>query len=465
MSNSASSPAPAPAAPATGLRAPGLVHRLPNGLTLIVRENHEVAVATADVWVGTGSAHETPAIGGISHFLEHMMFKGTDRFGLGQIEREIEFHGGVSNAGTSYDFTHYYVTLPSAGVERAIQMLSEMVGFSSLDPAELEKERLVILEEYRRKQDNPEAMLFEDLYEQLYVAGPYHRAVIGSDATIRAITREQMADYYRRHYAPPNMTLVVTGDVRSSTVLDWAERHFGRLERPFDPLLPAGPEPSRTSAAKRFHRTKPTGGEVYLCLACAAPGLESPEDLIPLDIAETILGRGRASVLYQSVKERQRLASTITTAYWTMRYGATFMLDATCLPEKRTALRSALDAELEKFAAAPVADEQFRRATRLLASGHLFSFETTGGASSQIGYHQTLLGDTDLLDHYLERLAAVTPQDVRAAFGRLMDRARWVEVSVGPEATSAGALADGSDLEAATSTPPATHAPPEEREA
>jgi zinc protease len=139
-------------------------------------------------------------------------------------------------------------------------------------------------------------------------------------------------------------------------------------------------------------------------------------------------------VLFQSIKERQRLASTVSCHYWNQRGASTFMIDATCSPEKKDALRRALDEDLERFAREPISEEQFRRAVRLTASGHLFSFETTGAASSQIGYFQTLTGSTQLLDDFLKQLADVTPDEVRSAFGRMMERAEWVEVSVGPDA-------------------------------
>jgi len=243
-----------------------------------------------------------------------------------------------------------------------------------------------------------------------------------------------MLDYYDRHYAPENMTLIVTGNVNLAEVETWAHRHFGRLDRPFRPLLPEGPAQSISAKTKKFHRSRPTGGETYMTLACTAPGFDSPDEIVPLDLAQCILGQGRASVLYQSIKERQRLASTVSCHYWTQRYASTFMFDVTCAPEKKAAVRQALDAELERFVKEPISEEQFRRAIRLTASGHLFSFETTTAASSQIGYFQTLTGNTDLLDDFLERLAKVTPEDVRAAFSHMMEKAQWVEVSVGPEA-------------------------------
>lgn len=418
---------------ATNIRAfaPTFAHKFPNGLTLLLRENHDVPVATADVWVGTGSGGETPEVGGISHFLEHMMFKGTEKFGLGEIEREIENRGGVANAGTSYDFTHYYLTLPSENIGRGVEMLGEMVKNSTLDPAELEKERLVILEEYRRKQDDPEAMLFEDTYEQLHETGPYHRAVIGTEQTIRAITREQMFDYYRRHYAPANMTLVITGDVTQQQAIDLAGEALGGYERPYSPLVPK-PEATRFAQAKRFYRDRPTGGEAYWILACGAPAATEIETLIPLDIAQFILGQGRASLLYQEIKERRHLASTIACHYSAHLYGSLFMIEATCEPAKRKELREAVENLIADFASKPIPEDQLKRAKRLIGSSHLFSFETTGGASVQTGYYYLLTRGTRFLDEYYERLQTVTAEQVRAELNKMLDAYKWVEVSVGP---------------------------------
>lgn len=419
-----------------GAIAPLQVRRLPNGLTLLIRENHDVPVATVDAWVGTGSAGETPEIGGIAHFLEHMMFKGTENFGLGQIEREIENVGGVCNAATSYDYTHYYITLPSANLARGVQMLGEMMSGSVMDAGELEKERLVILEEYRRKQDSPEAMLWEDVYEQVFEAGPYHRPVIGVEETIRAIDRERMVDFYRRHYAPANMTLLLTGDVDADRAEALAAEHFGAMDRPYDPLL-TEMEPTTIARARNHHRNKPTGGEVYVTLTCGGPGAEEPELIVPLDVAQYVLGQGRGSILYQEIKEKRRLASSIACYYATQNLASLFMIDATCEPAQQAELMKAIRESVARFAEAPIDPAQFERARRLLLSGHLFSFETTGGASGQTGYYHVLTGGPEFLESYTERLERVTAEEVREAYRSIVERFEWLEISVGPEMNGA----------------------------
>lgn len=410
------------------------LHRLSCGMPLLMFENHEVAVATADVWVRTGAADEPAAIGGISHFLEHMLFKGTQRWGLGEIERAIESVGGVCNAATSHDYTHYYITLPAAALQTGVEMLADMIRHSALDPGELEKERLVILEEYRRHQDYPPGVLYERLYAELFETGSYHDPVIGTEATIRAITREQMQEYYSNRYSPVNSALVVTGDFDPTAVIEVAERVFAGFDRPLVAMAPL-PE-VRFGRNKRIQITKPTGGEVYVAFAFPASGMNESDRVLPLDLAQTILGQGRASRLYQSVKEKQGLCSSIGSFYPTHLAESLFVISATCQPSQHDALREALINELVRFADAPPEEPAMRRALRLESSAHRFSMETTGSTASNIGYYFTLTGNTDFFDGYLPRLERVTAAEVlELAVDTLRPgdlATTMVEVAVGP---------------------------------
>ena len=410
-------------------------HQTACGMPLLMLENHEVAVVTADAWVRTGAADEPPELAGVSHFLEHMLFKGTEKYGLGEIERAIESVGGVCNAGTSHDFTHYYVTLPTAAAGQGIDMLAEILRHSMLDPDELEKERGVILEEYRRKQDHPAGVLFERLYEDLFESGPYHMSVIGTEETIQAIDRPRMIDYYRRRYGPQNIALVVTGDFRPDEVIERTEAALDGFDRPAGTLRVA--EPSVRGDGKSIFIPKPTGGEIYVAFAFGASGMDRTERILPLDMAQFILGQGRASILYQQLKEKQKLCSSIGTHYATHHHDSLFVAVATCLPEQLDALRKGLVDELERFAAEPPPEAQMTRARRLLSSAHRFGMETTGGAATNIGYYYTLTGGNAFLEQYLERNEQVTADQVREATvetvrpGAVVET--MVEISVGPE--------------------------------
>jgi predicted Zn-dependent peptidase len=174
-----------------------LQERLENGLTVIFKQVPN-KVVTLDVWVNTGSANEDDKLNGISHFLEHMMFKGTPKYGPGQLDKVIMSVGGVWNAGTSKDFTHYYVTVASPYFDRALDCISDMMQNALVDAAEFDKEKQVILEEYRRKQDSPYGVLFDELYETCFLSGPYKRSVLGSFESISALDRKDMYDYYER---------------------------------------------------------------------------------------------------------------------------------------------------------------------------------------------------------------------------------------------------------------------------
>jgi zinc protease len=414
------------------------LHHLSCGMPLLILPVHDAPVATADVWVHTGAADEPDELAGVSHFLEHMLFKGTERRGLGEIERAIEAVGGVCNAGTSFDYTHYYVTLPSAAIDTGIEMLADMARASTLDAGELEKERLVILEEYRRKQDNPVGLLWERLYQEFFTGGRYRRTVIGSEETIRAIDRPRMLDYYRRRYTPANLTLIVAGNIEPDRVIETAEGVTAGFDRVLDPV-PV--EPTRCASGKRIHLPKQTGGELYVAFAFPAPGWDRPDRILALDLAQSLLGQGRAARLYRSIKEERGLCSSIGISLPCHQADSLIAVAATCRPDQLDALREAVVEELRAFTAGPPDPENDARARRLLAGAHRFSLETSGSLTSQIGYAWTISGGLRHLTHYLDDLDAVTGEQIRAAaaecFGsggsatQLADR--MVELSVGPE--------------------------------
>jgi predicted Zn-dependent peptidase len=420
------------------------LHHLACGMPLLMMPNRDVAVATADVWVHTGASDEPEEVAGVSHFLEHMLFKGTEKWGVGEIERAIEAVGGVCNAGTSFDFTHYYVTLPSSGIDQAIGMLVGMMRSATLDGGELDRERQVILEEYRRKQDNPQGLLWERLYEEMFAAGRYRRSVIGSEATIKAIDRERMMAYYRRRYGPENLALVVTGEIDPARVIETAERETAGFNAPVEAHAD---EPTQFAGGKRLHLNKPTGGEIYVAFAFPAPGWNRPAKVMALDLAQCLLGEGRAARLYQSLKEERGLCSSIGVGFPTHQTDSLAAVCATCRPDQLDALRDGVIEELRRFVAATPEAADDARARRLLASAHRFSLETCGGLASQIGYAWTVGGDLRHLEQYLEELDATTAEQARAAaaecFGNGEMAERMVEIAVGPGMADAVAPEEG----------------------
>src|SRR5215510_12143816 len=218
---------------------PMLKTTLPNGLKVIVEENHASRVVAAQVWVRVGSADELPAEAGLAHVHEHMLFKGTTQRKVGEIAADVEGAGGDINAWTSFDQTVYHVTIASRELDVALDILSDAVQHSTFDADELGRELEVVLEELRRGNDTPSRVASEMLFETAYRAHPYRRPVIGYVESVKSFTRDGILAFYRRWYQPRNMCLVVTGDVKSDEVVEKAERLF-------EPSLNAGDLPNRT---------------------------------------------------------------------------------------------------------------------------------------------------------------------------------------------------------------------------
>jgi hypothetical protein len=221
--------------PSQKQRAPVQSTKLDNGLTLTVQQDKSVPLVTLDMWVRVGGGDEPAEMAGVSHFLEHMLFKGTERLAVGEYDKRIEEVGGYLNAATSLDYTHYFVTIPSQHFDRVLEDFSDVLLHSSLDPAEVEGERQVILEEISRKIDNPFSYLFDETIPALFEAGPYTHPVIGSRESVTGMTREQLFAHYRRFYTPDNMFLSVVGDVDPAEARAKVAKAFGAADAKLTP--------------------------------------------------------------------------------------------------------------------------------------------------------------------------------------------------------------------------------------
>ena len=392
-------------------------HRLDNGLTVLIVPRPGCGVVTTDMWVAVGSADEPPELNGVSHFLEHMLFKGTERRGVGEIDRTVESLGGYLNAGTSHDFTHYYIMAAAEHFPMLIDILSDVLRHSTLDGAELDSERQVILEEYRRKQDDPHGFLWDTLYEETFASGPYKASVLGELATLQAITREGMLDYYHRLYCPANMTLIVVGDVDPTAALAIVTQALAGFDRQPRPFVPRGSLATVYAPGVRrlFERHV---HETYGVLAYPAPALGDPAETYAIDVLQFVLGGGDASVLYQEIQEKRRLATSIHAGCANSRYPDLFYIFYTCDDDKREALEAAVLEQIETLRTTPVSPRALERARKLLVNSHAFSLETTSGQSGSIGYYQCITGSTDFEWHYAEGIRSVGADRVMEAARR-----------------------------------------------
>src|SRR5262245_61258207 len=275
-----------PRAPSRGL--PPLSREvLPNGLRVVIQEHRTGDIVALQLWVGVGGRDETPGERGFSHFAEHMLFKGTEALGRGFVDREVEAVGGRTNAGTSYDYTYYYMLLPAARAPRGIEVLADIAVNSRFDPDELAREREVVFEEMRLGEDNPRSALHRRLYDLVFQGHAYGHPVLGDPAALRSATQAALHGYYKRHYTAENMTLVVAGPVDPDRIRAIATANFapipasGRI-RPRPPLPSPIADP-RSQVIERPER------QASLGLGFLAPPL-GHDDMAAVDLLAHILG-------------------------------------------------------------------------------------------------------------------------------------------------------------------------------
>jgi zinc protease len=387
-----------------------LVERLDNGLTVVLRESHTAPVVAFQAWVGVGSADERAAEAGLAHVLEHMLFKGTARRGVGQIARDVEHAGGYINAWTSYDETVYHITLASRFASQGLDVLADAVQHPALDAAELARELKVIREEIRMGQDNPSRVVTEQLFGQIYRRHPYGRPVIGLDRTVRRFKRPAVARFHRRWYVPANTVLVVAGDFDARRMLRKVARVFGDFA--------GGPAPRRTTRVpepgqrgRRFaHGVSPVS-EVNLALGFPIPGLLD-ERVPALDLLAAVVGQGASSRLETEVRRKAGLVSEVRAMSYTPRDSGVFGVYAMVPPrDLRRALR-AIGEQLHRVTVEPVPPLEIEKARRLLSSDAVYSEETVEGLARKLGFYGLHSGDVDFERRYLTGLSAIGPVEL-----------------------------------------------------
>ena len=412
---------------------PERVH-LPNGLTVVLQPHAAADVAAVQLWVRAGARDETLTEAGISHFIEHLLFKGTPSRGPGVIDQTISGHGGEMNAATSQDWTYFHVVLPGARLETALDVLADAAQHAVFDPVEVERERNVVLEEIRRAEDTPTAALWRVLSRRHYGEHAYGRPVLGSAASIEGMPRDAIVDYYRRLYVPNNATVVVSGSLTTARGLDLVSAAFGGWapspvpDRPR--RSPGAPEgASRVEETRALHQT-------YLGLAWAGPSPPDP-DVYALDLLTTVLGQGRASRLTQSVRERLGLVSGIGSSFYLQYDAGMIAVTARTGTARYTEVEAAVLAEVERLCDELVTEEEFARAMTAVEAEHAFSRETAEGLAYGLGMADSVW-TLEFELGYLDAVRAVTREMVREAAQRHLRPDRFTGAAIGPAGGGAG---------------------------
>jgi zinc protease len=386
---------------------------LANGVVLIAQDHRAADVVSLQLWMRVGGRDETPAELGLSHDLEHMLFKGTPTRPPGSIDRLIEGFGGSSNAFTSYDYTHFDLLVPSAHVRPAMELLADIAVNASFVPAELEAEKKVVFEEMNILQDDPDRFLGRRLSETAYPGHPYGRPILGTREIVRDLTRAQLNAYYTKHYVPRNMVLVAVGPVPVARVRALAAETFGRLAGPAAPPRPARPIPS-LAGGRRDDLSRPEQ-QAGLGLAWQAPGNRiAAEDITAVDLLTYILGDGPSSRLNQTLREDKRLVQSIEASYVTRELSGIVTITARLDAGKVDAAQAAILDVVRRVRAEGVTEAERQRALVTAEAAYAFDIETAEGLARSYGQAETTWTLADELQ-YLARLREVTTAQIQAA--------------------------------------------------
>jgi zinc protease len=416
---------------------PSSAHKwiLPNGLTIIVQEDHSAPVASVQAWCATGSIDEDQHLGaGLSHILEHMLFKGTKTRGKNEIAQKIQNVGGYINAYTSFDRTVFWIDVPKDGVATALDILADAMMNSALPPEEYQKEQEVIRREFAMGMDDPDRMAGLLLFSTAYQVHPYRFPVIGEMEIYNQLTQEQVMQYYKRRYVPNNFTFIVVGDVDAEKVRQQLTDLFKpypekSLQPVFIPTEP--PQLGRREVHQEFATELS-----HLSLAWHIPAVTHP-DVPALDLLSTILGDGRSSRLYRRVREEAGLAFRISAFSYTPGDPGLFGIDATVDPKKRQAAAQSAMQIVDEVKKGGVTAEELAKAKKIMLSHHLGALTTMRGQASDIGSNWLLTRDLNFSSHYLDAVQKVTLDDIKRVASQYLTENNLTVISLNPKGTLA----------------------------
>ncbi|MBI5554456.1 MAG: insulinase family protein [Elusimicrobia bacterium] len=391
----------------------GLVQRqLDNGLTVLLLRDTAKPIVSVQIWVKAGVWNETPETNGLSHFVEHMLFKGTSTRPVNAIQQAVESKGGMINGATSKDFTYYYINVPGTYWDNALTILADMVQNASFDAKELAKERLVVLEEIQRQNDEPSSFLWNKFNETIFKQLPYRMTTLGTVDNLKSFTREMMQKYYQANYQPATMTVIISGDFPQDKALSRIKELFPQAKTA-PPVIKQSPPVTVESAEDPF----PVKSEVpfqvnlvYHLIGFLGPTIES-QDQYALDVLATMLGVGRSSRLNQSLREDQQLVFNISANFLSQKANGIFIINAIYQPNRIPEATNAIMGEIRRFSLAEVSDAELVKAKRMLKASFILDNQTYADQANTLGYYATVTTVEPALK-YMNEIENVSQGDI-----------------------------------------------------
>ena len=412
----------------------GTVRRtvLPGGLRIVTETLPTVRSATFGIWVGVGSRDETPVLGGATHYLEHLLFKGTERRGALEISAALDAVGGEMNAFTAKENTCYYARVLDTDLPLAIDVVCDMLTGSLIRPEDVEAERGVILEEMAMAEDDPGDVVHDLFAKVIYGTGPLGRPVLGTQETVKNLSRDQIANFFHRRYKPEHLVVAAAGNLDHRKVVKQVEQAFAAVLATSD-AVPA--------EARRGARTLRTAGRVEVLnrpteqahLVLGVPGVpRHDERRWALGVLNAVLGGGMSSRLFQEVREKRGLAYSVYSYSSSYADSGLFGIYAGCQPKRVEQVLDICREELGKVIEEGITEEELRRAIGQISGSTVLGMEDTGSLMNRIGKAELSYGHHLSVDEMLAKIAAVTLEDVHAVARDVLGAHRPSLALIGP---------------------------------
>jgi zinc protease len=404
---------------------PAEVWRREDGLTLIHQYMPTTPVVVADVWVKAGSIVEPDEWNGMAHFLEHMIFKGTDRLPPGAFDVAIENRGGMTNAATSHDYAHFFIATAIDHFPQTLPHLAELLLHASIPDAEFDQERSVVLEEILYSQDSPDNLAFEALIETLYQFHPYRRPILGTAEILKNRSPQEMRCFHRAHYRPDNMTVVVVGGIEQSPAIELVKGCFGNFAEPLEcQQFTASAEPPLLEIRRREIRL-PRLELTRLNLGWIGPGVDCLQDSYALDLLSVVLAGGRSARLVRELREERQFVQWIGSQFSLQRDSSLFTISAALMPEFLPVVEQIIGDRLHQLHETLVSQVELDRAKRQVCNDFAFSTETPAQLAGLYGYYQTLTDRAELGIGYPAQIQQLTAEDLKRVARQYLRRDRY----------------------------------------
>ncbi len=400
-----------------------LEERLPNGLKVVVLENPASPTVSVNIFISAGSLDETEQTTGLAHFYEHMFFRGTPTLSGLQFKKSIEDLGGVTNATTSKDMTHYFIALPAEHAERGLELLADALIRAELDPKGIEVEREVVLEEYRIGENNPGRIATEALYRMAYKDHPYGLSTIGTKERIRSYQRGDFVRWRNQHYQPRRSTVVVVGDVEAQKVMRRAKVLFAEYRGEDGGKRILQPPPPAPETPIYEEGSGPIGGSLIL-LGFPSPSAHDQPDVYAVDVMTFLMGQGKRSLLYQSLVKEQKIAESVGATYLTPRQQGLIIFSGFGESKNAKEIKDGLLVGIERVRQGDFSDEDLERARALLLQTHLQGTESNAGKADTIGYYHAL-EVPEFWKTYADEVRKVKREDVLRVANTYLGGGHW----------------------------------------